>query len=135
MLPQRLNELPYLVHTNRELGLMLRGIKPLAYFMDIVGREPEICIRYWRMFDRHVASGRLVKREIIEVLPDTLPPECRRLFYALPGHGWRIDAMLLLLNEPIARSEDRERRFGGLLGYEEWQNDYWLTHRRLRVDA
>lgn len=50
-------QLPYLDHTNRELGLMLRGTKPLAYFMDIVGHEPDICIRYWRMFDRHVAEA------------------------------------------------------------------------------
>ncbi|MFK4491947.1 hypothetical protein [Bradyrhizobium sp. USDA 336] len=25
-------QLPYQVHTNRELGLMLQGTKPLAYF-------------------------------------------------------------------------------------------------------
>jgi hypothetical protein len=37
-----LRQLPYLVHTNRELGLMLRGYKPLAYFMDVIGQEPEI---------------------------------------------------------------------------------------------
>jgi hypothetical protein len=28
-----------------------------------------------------------------------------------------------------------ERRFGELLGYEDWQIDYWLTQRRLRTDA
>ena len=135
MLSEQLRQLPYLVHTNRELGLMLRGIKPLAYFMDIVGREPDVCIRYWRMFDRHVAAGRLTRREVIEVLPDLSPMESRRLFYALPGHEWRIDAMLMLLNEPGAWSDDRERRFGELLGYEEWQNSYWLTHRPSRANA
>jgi hypothetical protein len=132
---EQLRQLPYLVHTNRELGLMLRGIKPLAYFMDIVGREPDICIRYWRMFDRHVASGRLIRREIIEALPYLPQLEYRTLFYALPGHEWRIEAMLMLLNEPGAWSDDRERRFGELLGYEEWQNDCWLTRRRSRSDA
>jgi hypothetical protein len=135
MLPERLRQLPYLVHTNRELGLMLRGIKPLAYFMDIVGREPDIYIRYWRMFDRHVALGRLIRREVIEALPNLLQLEHRRLFYTLPGHEWRIDAMLMLLNEPGAWSDDRERCFGKLLGYEKWQNDYWLTHRPARADA
>ena len=134
--------LPYLVHTNRELGLMLRGTKPLAFFLDIVGREPDICIRYWRMFDRHVAEGRLIRRELIEAVPDLPELRYRRLFYALPGHEWRIDAMLMLLDEPIPShrhgspwSDDRERRFGELLGYEEWQNDYWLTHRRSPADA
>ena len=90
-----LGQLPYLVHTNRELGLMLKGTKPLAYFMDIVGHEPDICIRYWRMFDRHVALGRLIRRELIEACPGQPQLEYRMLFYALPGHEWRIDAMLI----------------------------------------
>jgi hypothetical protein len=130
-----LRQLPYLVHTNRELGLMLRGTKPLTYFMDIVGHEPDICIRYWRMFDRHVAEGRLIRRELIEAVPNLPQLRYRSLFYALPGHEWQIDAMLMLLDEPGAWSDDRERRFGELLGYEEWQNDYWLTHRRSLADA
>jgi hypothetical protein len=130
-----LRQLPYLVHTNRELGLMLSGTKPLAYFMDIVGREPDICIRYWRMFDRHVAVGRLIRREVIEACPGEPKLDYRMLFYALPGHEWRVDAMLTLLNEPGAWSDDRERRFGELLGYEGWQIDYWLTHRLSLSDA
>ncbi len=130
-----LRQLPYLVHTNRELGLMLRGAKPLAYFMDIIGREPDICIRYWRMFDRHVDVGRLIRREVIERCPDLPQVEYRSLFYCLPGHEWRIEAMLTLLSEPGAWSDDRERRFGELLGYEGWQIDYWLTHRRSRADT
>lgn len=128
MLSDRLHQLPYLVHTNRELGLMLRGIKPLAYFMEFIDHEPDICIRYWRMFDRHVAEGRLIKREVIGTAADLPQLKCRKLFYALPGNEWRIDAMLMLLDEPGAWSEDLERRFGELLGYEEWQNDYWLKH-------
>src|ERR1700751_1484128 len=93
-----LRQLPYLVHTNRELGLRLRGYKPLAYFMDVIGQEPEICIRYWRMFDGYVAAGRLKKREVVEPIPDLPQLEYRKLLYALPGHEWRIDAMLALLN-------------------------------------
>jgi hypothetical protein len=135
MLPERPRKLPYLVHTNRELGLMLRGTKPLAYFMDVVGRELDICIRYWRMFDRHVAVGRLIRREVIEAIPDLPKLNYRKLFYALPGHEWRVDAMLTLLNEPGAWSDDRERHFGELLGYEGWQIDYWLTHRSSPEDA
>ena len=66
MLPERLRKLPYVVHTNRELGLMLRRAKPLAYFADIAGHEPECVVRYHRLFDRHVAAGRLIKRSDIE---------------------------------------------------------------------
>lgn len=131
MRSERLRQLPYLGHNNRELGLMLRGTKPLAYFLNAVVRESDINIRYWRMFDRHVATGRLIRREVIEAFPH-LPH--RMLFYALPGHEWRIDAALWLLNELEAWSEDHERRFCELLGYEGWQIDYWLTHRRSRAD-
>src|SRR5262249_42802791 len=111
---------------------MLRGAKPLAYFLNVVARESDINIRYWRMFDRHVAAGRLIRREVTEAF--THQPH-RRLFYALPGHEWRIDAMLTLLNELEAWSEDHERRFCELLGYEGWQIDYWLTYRRSRADT
>ncbi|MET4485851.1 hypothetical protein [Bradyrhizobium sp. LA7.1] len=83
-----LRQLPDLVHTNRELGLMLRETKPLDYFMDIVGHEPDICIRNWRMFDRLVAEGRFIRRELIEACSDSPQLECRRLFYTLPGNEW-----------------------------------------------
>jgi hypothetical protein len=108
---------------------MLKGLKPLAYFMDVVGDEPDICIRYWRLFDRYVASGRFARREIFEPAPDLPQMTYRRLFYALPAHEWRIDAMITLLNESGAWSDDRERQLGELLGYEPWQMDYWMTHR------
>ena len=123
-------QLPYVVHTNRELGLMLRGTKPLAYFLNVVASEFDVNIRYWRMFDRHVAAGRLIKREVFDVFANL---EHRRLFYALPGHEWRIDAMLTLINELEAWSDDHERRFSELLGYESWQIDHWLMHRRSRT--
>ena len=47
MLHKALQQLPYLVHTNRELGLMLKGVKPLTYFMEGVGDEPEV--PFWRI--------------------------------------------------------------------------------------
>ncbi|UWU74474.1 hypothetical protein N2603_31060 [Bradyrhizobium huanghuaihaiense] len=67
---------------------------------------------------------------MIEPCPDLPQLEYRMLFYTLPGHEWRVDAMLALLKESGAWSDDRERRFGELLGYEGWQIDYWLTYRR-----
>jgi hypothetical protein len=129
MRSEQLRPLSYLSHSGRELGLMLRGTKPLAYFLNVVASEFDFNIRYWRMFDRHVAAGRLIKREVFEVLSGL---EHRRLFYALPGHEWRIDAMLTLLNELAAWSDDHERRFSELLGYESWQIDHWLRCRRAR---
>lgn len=135
MLNEWLRSLPYLVHTNRELGLMLRGIKPLAYFADVVGHEPEVCLRYWRMFDRHVAAGSLIKRDVFSALGERSKLILRRRFYTLPGHEWRIDAMLRLLDAASPWCDDHERRFGELLGYQDWQNDFWLEHRRLRADT
>jgi hypothetical protein len=87
------------------------------------------------MFDRHVAAGGLIRREVIEACAGQPQLEYRMLFYTLPGHEWRVDAMLELLNEPGAWSDGRERRFGELLGYEGWQIDYWLSHRRSPADA
>jgi hypothetical protein len=43
--------------------------------------------------------------------------------------------MLTLLKKPGAWSDDRERRFGELHGYEGRQIDYWLTHRPARAYA
>jgi hypothetical protein len=127
MLPERLRNLPYLVHTNRELGLMLRGLKPLAYFAEARGYEQDCCIRYWRMFDRHLATGRLVKCEFVEPAPQRPEIQIRSIFYVLPGEEWRVEAMRSLLRQSGGWSSEKERRFGELLGYEHWQNDYWLS--------
>ncbi|KQM49046.1 hypothetical protein ASE69_09520 [Sphingomonas sp. Leaf208] len=126
MLPESLRALPYLVHTNRELGLMLRGIKPMTMFSDIVGREPECVLRYLRLFDRHVDAGRFERRIIDEPVPLRPDWQSRRIFYTLPGEAWRIDAMSELITHYGGWTNDHERSFGMLLGYEDWQNDIWL---------
>ena len=91
------DELPYQIHTGRELALMLAGRKPLAVFVDVqpaLGGErviPE------GAFEPHVASGRLVKREILtpEVVSGE-PLAVRRVLYASSQEAWRIEAYLLL---------------------------------------
>jgi hypothetical protein len=91
---------PYQVHANRELGLMLRGSKPLAFFSDIEGHVPEVVTRYLRMFDRHVAVGTFIKgehRRTIEVRNQ--PMILHTVLYALPQEAWRIDAMIGLRSE------------------------------------
>jgi hypothetical protein len=127
MRSDRLRNLPYLVHTNRELGLMLKGIKPLAYFSKIPGRDPDCLVRYWRMFDRHVTAGRLIRREFVKLVSQEPQLEVRALFYCLPGEEWRIEAMRALTGHLGAWSREKERRFGELLGYQPWQNDLWLN--------
>src|SRR5262249_19514971 len=120
-----LRPLGYLIHTNRELGLMLRGKKPLAYFSDFVDeseRFTDLVTRYLRMFDRHVEAGRFVKREHRERIDASGGKTFNvlRIFYALPDEAWRIDAMIELLenhrcngNEPWTGAQ--ERQFGMLL--------------------
>lgn len=126
MLSDSLRALPYLVHTNRELGLMLTGAKPMAMFSYIGGKEPECVVRYLRLFDRQVDAGRFERRIVDEAVP--LRPDwlSRRIFYTLPGEAWRVDAMLELIVHYGAWTNEHERRFGTLLGYEDWQNDIWL---------
>lgn len=126
MQSERLRSLPYLIHTNRELGLMLRGIKPLAAFGWVEGYEITFVLRYLRMFDRHVANGRFVRREYVCPVPQLPQLSHYTIFYALPGHEWRIDAYRELWREFGAWTADLERRQGELLGYEGWQNDFWL---------
>lgn len=133
MLPDALRELPYLVHTNRELGLMLRGIKPMAMFSDIAGYEPECVMRYHRMFGRHVSEGRINCRIIETPVPERPDWRSRRIFYTLPGEDWRVDEMLELIQHYGGWTNEHERRFGNLLGYEDWQNDIWLERHPART--
>jgi len=116
------SDLPYRIHTNRELGMMLRGEKPLAVFCDGYEWFPDAVLRYLRLFDRHAAAGTLVKREY--VLPDyTRRPDLKgwhTILYALPGEEWRIDAMIALrLSLLECWAPGKEREEGRLLGYEE----------------
>lgn len=127
MLPDSLRSLPYLVHTNRELGLMLMGTKPLAMFGYTDGYEVDFVLRYLRMFDRYAAAGRFTKHEKVRLLHQLNGARYHQIFYTLPNEDWRIDAMLELLALPGAWSSERERRYGTLLGYEDWQNDIWLS--------
>jgi len=61
--PNRMDSLPYKVHTNRELSLMLKGNKPLAVFFDVCSRGSEAeAISEERLFEPYVAAGRFTKR-------------------------------------------------------------------------
>lgn len=105
---------------------MLRGTKPLAMFSDVEGHMPEVVMRYLRLFDRHVAAGTFIKRDHrkptrVRGRPMTL----HTILYALPDETWRIDAMIELRSGD-GWSLECERREGELLGYADWQNDWWI---------
>ena len=120
--------LGYWIHTNRELGMMLRGEKPLAVFSDYYGSFHDVVLRYLDNFDRHAATGRFVKREFVERRTDP-PGWVHYILYSQPGEDWRIDAPLDLYQWLGAWTSDRERAEGTLLGYEDWQNDVWIEKR------
>jgi hypothetical protein len=125
--------LGYQLHTNRELGMMLRGEKPLAVFSEVDGLFVWVVPRYLRLFDSHAAAGRFIRREHCK--PRTIEGKPRTLvtiLYALPDEAWRIDAMIELRGRlDIERwTEAHERREGSLLGYTDAQNDAWIAWRR-----
>ena len=126
MLPSKLRSLPYLVHTNRELGLMLAGKKPLASFVDGKDSFPAAKTRYLRLFDRHVAEGRLVRSDHLSEAIGSRRYICHRILFALPGEAWSMNAMIELMTADDGWSCERERKEGELLGYEDWMNDHWL---------
>ena len=118
--------LGYQVHTNRELGLMLSGAKPLAVFNDDHDHFAELVLRYLARFDRYVDAGRLEKREYVEL---DHGGRIHVILYCLPGESWRIDAMIELRQRLSSWSAEAERMEGTLLGYEHWQNDIWMETR------
>lgn len=120
--------LPYRVHTNFELGMMLRGEKPLAMFYDWDGAIHLAVKRYLRMFDRHVMAGKFVRRDhVISRENNQTGPGGWMVLFALPGEEWRIDAMIDLKNSGGVWRIDQERREGELLGYQDWQNELWIA--------
>jgi hypothetical protein len=89
----RLDDLPYQIHTGRELALMLEGSKPLAVFSGAYppNREREEIPE--RLFEPYVDAGRFLKRERI-FQPDPagksagkLTSATRTVLYALPEHA------------------------------------------------
>jgi hypothetical protein len=128
------DELPYKIHTNRELYLMLKGAKPLAAFVDQYPSNPECEVIPERLFEPYVRSGRFLKHEHIYSESSAKGKELkfRRVLYALPEEQWRIPAYLLVWKTAgkIGWNEAFERMEGSLLGYEDWQNDAHMQMSR-----
>jgi hypothetical protein len=130
---------PYLVHTGYELVLMVDGRKPFAR----MGRELYPPYRHYDedRFDRYVALGILHKEEELEKFPEPVrlrdgktAEGTRTVYYTRKGEEWRISAYKLI-SKAAARSgwnEQFEHMEGMLLGYQDWQNDWWLENIRRR---
>ncbi|AME28591.1 hypothetical protein [Burkholderia sp. PAMC 26561] len=131
-----LDDLPYQVHTNRELALMLDGVKPFAAFAGEYPPLTDVSVIPERLLDRYVAAGRFVKREYVG-MKVFRGHRTRRVLYARPDEAWRIDAYILLLHtgEVTGWNESLERMEGFLLGYEEWQADAYIRAAKARTGA
>jgi hypothetical protein len=132
---------PYMIHTSFELPLMLEGRKPLAVFGD--GYPSKDFDRSLLPFDRFVADGSLVRRVIEEPMPHLKKARAdlegiRYILFALPGEEWRIDqyiASIIERDRSRPWDDDLERLEGSLLGYEDWQNDWWIAKRAEKRQA
>ena len=129
-----LDDLPYKIHTGRELTLMLEGGKPLASFSGQYPLASDFEEIPERLFDPYVGQGHFIKREYV-MLADYSGPALQRaglrmriVMYALPHQEWRINAMTLLMESAVkcGWNEGFERMQGSLLGYEDWQNDIFI---------
>ena len=110
-------------HTNRELELMLAGVKPFAAFLLDGGLTEEEAIS-GQPFADHVATGRIVRfeRATSDLGKDGQP--MRRLLFALPGEEWRFELYIALMDSlRDGWSYEKERQEGTLLGYSDAEND------------
>ncbi|VWC00900.1 hypothetical protein BLA23254_04802 [Burkholderia lata] len=124
--------IPYLIHTGYELALMVQGRKPFGFIEFNSEWRPSVVLK--ARFDEYVAQGVLHSHEILLDAPARPGRPARRIgqvLYTLKGEEWRIEALEFFrknLNLHGDGCENMERLEGALLGYERWQNDWWIDH-------
>jgi hypothetical protein len=122
--------IPYMVHTNFELPLMLEGRKKFAILSECY--PSEWFDGHLQPFEPFVESGQLVRRIVDTPMPhlNERRPDLdgiRRVYFALPGEEWRIDKYIEAIdNRTSDWSDGLERLEGSLFGYEDWQCDWWI---------
>ena len=129
-----IDDLPYKVHTRRELNLMLSGSKPLSVFYEAYPSNVDFQCFPESAFDHYVKQNLFIKREVIflneKADRSQVPTKkgMRVVLYSKKSEEWRIDAMLLLriTSAKTGWNEGFERMEGSLLGYEEWQNNAYI---------
>jgi len=126
-----LDDLPYVVHTNRELPLMLEGMKPLAAFCAIV-RAGDEKIHPWESMSPFVQNGQLTEHSFLLQNDEVLT---KYQLYSLPSESWRLQAYELLMRsgQESGWNESMERMQGSLLGYSEEENDMYINKIFLKV--
>jgi hypothetical protein len=136
--PHSIRDVPYLIHTGFELPLMLEGRKPFARMGDAYPPYSHFGEEH---FDPYVAQGLIHKEVDLEPFAKPMTGNdgrvydgLRTVFYVLPGEAWRISAWKLIWSASCKTgwNEHFERLEGMLLGYEEWQNDWWIARYHTR---
>lgn len=120
------DDLPYVVHGDKELALMLKGEKPLAVFFERHPSDPGDSFIPEHLFAPYVEAGLFFASEFI--IADVRGGENRFVLYAAKGEEWRIPAYILLQKTVIFSGWNAgfTRMEGSLLGYEDWQNDIFI---------
>jgi hypothetical protein len=129
------DDLPYKVHTGRELAMMLKQTKPLAVFCDDYPKHGDLGVIPEREFEPHVRAGRIVKREHIESSSSVEPfaPPCARSTTASQARepdsppGFSAEEPMNPLRHPVANGNAKGiRRVLYALPGEEWRIDAYL---------
>ena len=126
------DNVPYKLHTNRELLLMLGGDKPLTVFCDSQPWQSQVLIEMCEKFEPYVQDGRFVKREYIEINAQDARQSVRWVFFAQPAEAWRIDSYILMKQTAkfSGWNDALERMEGTLLGYTDEQNSIHLLRNK-----
>lgn len=117
------------MHIDRELELLLAGKKPLAMFPGL-GEADVIYDR--KAFANAVRRGWLKRRRVVQTTPDG---PWIHVFYARPGHAWRLAASVMVATGRLGRqyyfNATHDIRIGRLLGYPERQIRAFIKGRAL----
>lgn len=118
--------LSYKIHTNRELHLMLNGVKPLSVFVDF--HPGDSCDIPEELFDPLVKKGKFHTQQFIVESENDEKTVLRYVHYSMPDENWRMDAYMKLIGEIRKKgaSPDLERQEGSLLGYTDSENEEFL---------
>jgi len=128
-------DVPYELHTNRELEFMLERGKPLAHFSDTYPPDPNESVVPRAAFAAYVADGVFEGCEFVELFETQLPQSPQacgtiHVFYVQRSEAWRIDAYIAMMAEgkKSGWNERLERRQGTLLGYTDAENSAHIAH-------
>jgi len=132
-MPPEDEKYPYLIHTNRELELMLEGKKPLAVFSHekVAGWKKSDALGS-QDFGPYVLDGTFSEyKKTYSSSQNGAPLTIDYWFYAKAGEEWRFEAYCQLLDllHHGGWCSHLECLQGTLLGYTEEENRYHLSRK------